>query len=108
MSKNFLVTRPFHDRETSYLHNFAADVVKKVKTMRNVHVTDLEGKNVTRINLEKAVNKEKPTLVFLNGHGDPKQVLGHDDEPILDYDNIAMTDGKSFMPSLVTRLKILE
>lgn len=94
MVKKFIITRPKHDIMTSYLHDFSKEIIKTVKDTSDIHVTNLEGSKATRINLEKCLSKEKPQLIFLNGHGDRKRVAGHKDEIILDSKNINLTKDK--------------
>jgi hypothetical protein len=94
MTKNFLLTRPSHDVITSYLHDFSKDIVKKAKAEKSMYVTDLEGAEAVRKNLENSITKENPQLIFLNGHGDRKTVLGHKDEVILDLNNAKLTKDK--------------
>lgn len=91
MSKKMIISRPNYDLNTSYLFDFSNDFIKIVKHSRDIHVTDLEGKKATRELFEKHLQKEKPTLLFLNGHGNRYSVLGHNDETILDEKNISFT-----------------
>ncbi len=94
MTRKLLVTRPYHDVNTEYLHSFAKDILKLVKTTKDIHATDLEGEKAIRSQIEKSLTKENPRLVFLNGHGDKLTVCGHKDEVILDKKNINLTKGK--------------
>lgn len=94
MVKKFLITRPYHDVVTSYLHDFSKEIIKIIKSTKDIHVTDLEGEKATRANLEKDFTKENPGLIFLNGHGDRKNVAGYKDEIILDEQNIHLTKEK--------------
>lgn len=94
MTKKLLVTRPYHDINTEYLHSFAKDILKLVRTTKNIHATDLEGDKATRNQVEKCLTKENPGLVFLNGHGDRLAICGHRDEVILDKYNISLTKGR--------------
>jgi len=94
MTKNFLITRPTHDEKVSYLYEFSKDIIIVSKERKDIHVTVLEGSNANRVNVEASLNKEKPRLVFLNGHGDKKTVLGHDNESILDSENVSLTKNK--------------
>jgi len=94
MSKNFVITRPMHDMVTSYLYDFSKQIVETVKSAKDIHVTRLDGHSATRANFEKVLTKENPRLAFLNGHGDRKNVAGHDDEIILDEQNIGLTKDK--------------
>ena len=90
MVKHFLITRPVHDRETSYLYSFSKGIVKIAKSDRGIHVTDLPGKNANRANLEASLEAVCPRLIFLNGHGDKNTVWGHNDEIIFDEENVAL------------------
>lgn len=92
MVKCFLITRPNYDVPTSYLYDFSQDIVKKSKSLKNLHVTSIEGQNSNRKNFEKLMVKEKPRLVFLNGHGSDICVCGHKDEVILDSKNISLAE----------------
>ena len=94
MTRKLLVTRPYHDVNTEYLHSFAKDILKLVRTTKDIHATDLEGEKAIRSQIEKSLTKENPRLVLLNGHGDKLTVCGHKDEVILDKKNINLTKGK--------------
>ncbi len=94
MAKGILITRPNYDKITSYLHDFCKGVIDRAKAGGGVYIIDLEGNKAIRINLEKSINKDKPSLVFLNGHGNKRQVAGHKEEIILDIDNIHLMKDK--------------
>lgn len=94
MVKRLLITRPNHDVNTSYLHDFSKGIVKTIKETKTMHITDLEGPKATRDNAENCLIKENPGLVFLNGHGDRKSVGGYKSEIILDEKNIHLTKDK--------------
>ncbi len=94
MAKQFLITRPSHDKETSYLYEFSKELVKTLKGAKWIHIESLELSQANRVNLENALKTTKPRLVFLNGHGDKRTVCGHNREPILDRENIALTKEK--------------
>ena len=94
MTKQFLVTRPNHDKQTSYLHSFSKAAVVIIKENTKIRLTDLEGADAVRYKFEEALNTAEPTLVFLNGHGDDESVCGHKDEIILDKNNIELSKNK--------------
>jgi len=94
MVKKILITRPNHDIATSYLYNFSKNIVKIIKQTKDIHITNLQSKEANRKKFEKALLKEKPGLIFLNGHGNEKTVCGYKDEVILDNKNITCTKGK--------------
>ncbi|MDP3728238.1 MAG: hypothetical protein Q8R18_02170 [bacterium] len=107
MTKNILVTRPQHEMRVSYLHEFAKGPITLAKMIPGVHVTDLEGPKATRMNVEKSLKREQPKLVFLNGHGDRKSVCGHNDETILDKENILLTKNKIVYALACESLEVL-
>src|SRR3989338_7102441 len=94
MVKHFLITRPNHDKETSYLHSFAKGIISIAKNTPNIHVTDLEGKDANRANFEKSIQKINPRLIFLNGHGTAEQVWGYKNQCLLDLTNIDLGQDK--------------
>ena len=94
MVKQFLITRPNYDKETSYIHSFSKGIVILAKEDKRIHMTKLEGSKATRESLESSLLANEPSLVFLNGHGDEMSVWGHRDEPILDEDNVELTKKK--------------
>ncbi len=93
MNKNFLITRPHHDVKTSYIHAFTKWIVALAQD-EDINMADLEGPKATRENVEKAIKKLSPRLIFLNGHGTEDVVLGHKDQPVLDEKNVDLTKGK--------------
>jgi hypothetical protein len=93
MPKQLLITRPCHDSRTAYIHSFTKSIVIIAKENTGVHVTDLEGPKATRKNLEESIKKSSPKMIFLNGHGDHKTVLGHENKVILDKNNVWLMKG---------------
>ncbi|RJQ20246.1 hypothetical protein C4580_04380 [Candidatus Woesearchaeota archaeon] len=94
MTKNLIITRPNHDVETSYLHSFSKPIIKKLKGNKDIHTSNLEGTKANRSEFEKALLKTQAALVFLNGHGNTQSVWGHNDQPLLDFDNVKLTKDK--------------
>ena len=93
MVKKCLITRPKHDLVTAYLYYFS-ESISTAKSLTGIHVSFLEGPEANRANFEDCISKEHPNLVFLNGHGNKKEVAGHQNEIILDEKNIDITIGK--------------
>lgn len=91
MVKTMLITRPTYEPTVNYLHSFSNGPVSIWRSLKEFHVTDLEGKDATRANFESRLEKEKPKLIFLNGHGSKKNVCGHNGEVILDTKNVSLT-----------------
>lgn len=94
MVKKILVTRPKHDIPTSYLYYFSEDILKQVKNLKKIHITNLDGEKANKTNFEKSLIKESPKLIFLNGHGNQNCVTGHQNKEILNEKNINLTKNK--------------
>jgi len=94
MVKQFLITRPQYDRETSYLYSFSKAIVQIAKEDKHIHLTELPGSKANRKNVESLLSTNRPTLAFFNGHGDDETVFGHNDKPVLDKANISLTKSK--------------
>lgn len=94
MVKQFLITRPRHDKETSYLHSFSKAIVQIVKENRAIRLTELDGSKANRNEVESSLSTKDQTLAFFNGHGDEETVYGHENKAILDRDNIRLIDTK--------------
>jgi hypothetical protein len=77
----------------SYLHSFSKEIVEILRNSKEFHITNLEGQQATRQNFENHIIREKPGLIFLNGHGSKWTVAGHDDEVILDKENVSLAAG---------------
>ena len=94
MVKQFLITRPRHDKETSYLYSFTKAIIQIVKENKTLRLTELECSKANRKEVESSLSTEDQTLAFFNGHGDKKTVYGHNNTPILDQNNIQLTKEK--------------
>ena len=81
-SQSALITRPEHDKITKYLSEWNDEIIAEAKK-RGVPMKDLAGEKATRAEFEKFLNKQNPSLIFLNGHGDSETVKGHKDEPLV-------------------------
>lgn len=82
MDKTLLITRPNHDSTVRYLFFWAKEVIKLAEE-KSVKIWNLEGERANRKEVESILKKRKPSLVFLNGHGDDGAVAGHDDEVLI-------------------------
>ena len=94
MVKKILTTRPNHDIATSYLYDFSKNIIEIVKAASDFHITNLDGNKATRVLFEKLIDSENPGLIFLNGHGTRKHVCGHENEVILDNENVKLAKDK--------------
>mgnify|MGYP001557806115 FL=1 len=80
-----LITRPEHDKITRYLSELNEEIILEANK-KGITIKDLQGENANRTAFESFLKKQKPSLVFLNGHGDAKTVHGHKNEPLLKYE----------------------
>lgn len=79
---SILVTRPKDDLTTNYLFYWASLVIKEVMK-RGDQVFDLKEKRANRKELCSVINKTKPKLLFLNGHGNQDAITGHGQEILI-------------------------
>ena len=77
-----LVTRPEYDYTTRYISAWAKKVIEEA-TARGCRVLDLVGERASKKELESMLVKQKPSLVFLNGHGGDNLVTGQDEKIII-------------------------
>jgi len=82
MSKTLLVTRPQHDETTNYLCFWAEPVIEEARK-RNFKVLDLKGAKANAEDFSGRMKKIKPSLLFLNGHGNSDSITGHEDEELV-------------------------
>ncbi len=81
-NKSTIVTRPNYEDTTSYLYAWASKVILAAEK-ENFDIIDLEGEKANKESLESVLKKKNPSLVFLNGHGSPDAVCGHNDKVIV-------------------------
>ena len=82
MPQAAVITRPFYDPTTSYLHRWNLEVVNYAKT-RLKSVADLQHKKANRKDLESYIKKLKPEVIILNGHGSKDSILGQDEDVLI-------------------------
>lgn len=112
MKHSLLVTRPNFDLTTRYISTWAKKIITLAKE-KGSDVFDLDKNRANRKEFESMVTKNKPTLVFLNGHGDYNVVAGQDNEELLRVDDnerllnstivyaLSCRSGKNLGPSCV-------
>ncbi|MDY6789056.1 MAG: hypothetical protein SVV03_03770 [Candidatus Nanohaloarchaea archaeon] len=83
MPETVLLTRPKHDLTTSYLHYWTGKLIKEAEK-KGIEVIDLEKEKATRENLESYIDKKKPEILVLNGHGSKDRIGGHKNRPVLE------------------------
>lgn len=79
----FLVTRPDYDIVTKYFCVWSQPLIAMAKK-KGMRICDLQGKKATRAQFESYIRKNKPSLIFLNGHGNTEVIAGNDDQVLAD------------------------
>lgn len=79
----FLVTRPKYDYTTRYISTWAEKMVEWSRE-KGHFVLDLEGKRACKKEFESIIESKRPSLIFLNGHGNDSVVTGQDGEILVE------------------------
>jgi hypothetical protein len=82
MNSRALVTIPSSDRTTRYISAWAEKTIETLKSKRLQFIVLLKERATASI-LESMLKKHTPSLLFLNGHGGPDLVCGHDNEVLI-------------------------
>lgn len=82
MKHSLLITRPDYDLTTRYISIWAKKIIVLAKE-KGCTVFDLDKKRANRQEFESIVKRKKPSLVFLNGHGNYNIVAGQDGEELI-------------------------
>jgi hypothetical protein len=85
MPKRMLVTLPEHDMTTYYISRWGSISIAHAKE-QGISVTELGGEKANRQNVEGYLSKLQFNVVLLNGHGNDKTVMGHDNHPVIMYE----------------------
>lgn len=91
-----LISRPRHDNATNYLYYWSRSIIETAKK-RRISVIDLAGVKAVASQLKQRLKRIKVAVVFLNGHGSPSVVFGHNNEPLVD----SADDLKDFRNSIL-------
>lgn len=70
----------------TYLAAWSEELITLAKS-KGIRECDLYGARATRARLESYLEKQDPSLVVLNGHGNTTCVCGHDNESLLDMNS---------------------
>ena len=84
-SIQIVVTKPEHDVVTNYLSDWSNEVIVDAQKL-NKGVKELVHDKANKNDFEKFVKSQKPSFIFLNGHGSPDSVMGHKDEILVKKD----------------------
>lgn len=82
MNGKILITRPEHDDTTHYLSNWSTKIIELAQN-KDLKVLDLNRDKAVADKVETMLTKQKPEMVIFNGHGNNKQVGGHQDKPLI-------------------------
>ncbi|MBI2550769.1 hypothetical protein HYV73_00280 [Candidatus Uhrbacteria bacterium] len=89
-----LVTRPDYDPATRYLSAWSSILMEEAER-RKLRVIDLPGEKARKADLVGRINKLKPDLLVLNGHGSDECIAGQDAEVLVKAkDNAVLLKGK--------------
>lgn len=83
MAKHLLVTRPEYDYTTRYISAWAEKYFK-LAAQKGYIVIDLKRKRANRKEFESVIKKTKPAFVVLNGHGNSDEVVGDENETLVE------------------------
>lgn len=114
MLKRLLITRPLYggDGGIYYLFHWSTTYIKLAKR-KGDEVLDLDGKRANRKDLTSIIQKTKPHLVCLNGHGNYESIFGQDGETLVKLNDnekiltgtivniLACSSGKLLAPSCI-------
>lgn len=80
-----LITRPNHDKVTSYLFNWSKEIIN-FQYPNEIQFLDLKESSANRQNVESYLEKQNPRLVLFNGHGSDTSIFGYKDEVLIEMD----------------------
>lgn len=89
MVKSILITRPNHDLITTYFFHWSIHVIN-IAQLKGFKIFDLESKRASLKLLTSYITEHNPTIVFINGHGNPSQIAGYDNEIIISGSNLSI------------------
>lgn len=76
MEKGIIITLPRHDIVTEYLSQFSIEVEDEANKA-GILIKSLKDKDVNLKEFEKVIKKLNYRIVFFNGHGNDREILGH-------------------------------
>ena len=82
MSNTALVTSPSSDGTTRYISAWAERTVDELKSKGLKFIVLLKDRATASV-FDSMIKKHSPSLLFLNGHGGPDLVCGHNEEILL-------------------------
>ena len=82
MSNTALITTPRSDPTTRYISAWAEKTIAGLKS-KQFNFVVLPKNRATASTLKSMIKKHNPSMLFLNGHGGPDLVCGHNDEVLI-------------------------
>jgi hypothetical protein len=83
MINTALVTTPKSDSTTRYISAWAEKTIKELES-KNLQFIVLAKERATSSILDSMLKKHSPSLLFLNGHGGPDWICGHNNEILIE------------------------
>ena len=83
MSNTSLVTTPKSDSTTRYISAWAEKTIEELKSKNLQFIVLAKERAITSI-FQSMLKKNSPSLLFLNGHGGPDLVTGHNNEVLVE------------------------
>jgi len=78
-----LITRPNHDKVTSYLFMWSKEILEESYPVMPIFL-DLRGSDANREKVESYLKKQNPEFVLFNGHGTDSCICGFKDEMLIE------------------------
>lgn len=85
-NKGFLITRPRHEILLNLLFHWSKLVIDEAQA-KQFRIFDLEGDKANRKTFVSYIMKNKPSLVFFNGHGSDDVITGHNNAVLIETNN---------------------
>ena len=80
-----LITRPNHDKVTSYLFAYSKKIMEEIYPSK-IQFLDLAEGDANTKNVESYLEKQNPKIVLFNGHGSSTQIFGFKEEVLIEKD----------------------
>src|SRR3989338_4928360 len=77
-----LITRPNHDRVTSYLCSWSKHIIEN-NDFNEIKFLDLYGEEACKEKVESYLKKQNPRIVLFNGHGSSTEICGFKNETLI-------------------------
>jgi len=86
MERGLIITLPYYDDTTEYLSQWSLDIIEKANE-KSIKIKKIEGEEVSREFLEKAIKKLDYKMLLFNAHGSEDTIYGHNNEVIIEKGN---------------------